>query len=118
MGETATAPDDMTLARAALVATRGVPGVVDISPGRYARARTFGLAGETVEGIQVTHTLEGLHAEVHVVVRLTPLPALAEAVRRAVALALAERGCPVAAVDVWVDALREDAPDAEEGERR
>jgi len=108
-------PDDVTLARAALGATCAVPGVAGISRGRYAIARTFGLGGETVEGVQLTHAPEGLRVEVHVVVRLVPIPPLADAVRAAVATAAAAGGV-VAAVDVWVDDLRVEGDDeAEEG---
>jgi len=114
MGETA--PDDVTLARAALDATRAVPGVAGISRGRYAIARTFGLGGETVEGVQLTHAPEGLHVEVHVVARLVPIPPLADAVRAAVALTVSRVGGVVAIVDVWVDDLRvEGDAEMEEG---
>lgn len=108
-----TAPDDVALARAALAAARAVPGVASISRGRYARARTFGLRGEAVEGVQLTSVPEGLHVEVHVVVSLAPIPALADAIRTAVAAALAALGRPVTAVDVWVDDLAVPAPEKE-----
>jgi len=104
MGETA--PNDVTLARAALDATRAVPGVAGISRGRYAIARTFGLGGETVEGVQLTHGDDGLRVEVHVVARLVPIPPLADAVRAAIATTVAGAGGAVAVVDVWVDGLR------------
>jgi uncharacterized alkaline shock family protein YloU len=112
-----TLPDDVTLARAALGATRAVPGVAGISRGRYALARTFGLGGETVEGVQLTHGDDGLRVAVHVVVWLVPIPPLADAVRAAVALAVAGAGGAVAAVDVWVDDLRAEG-DAETEEAR
>jgi len=101
MGETA--PDDVTLARAALGATRAVPGVAGISRGRYAIARTFGLGGETVEGVQLTHGDDGLRVEVHVVARLVPIP-----------LTVAGAGGAVTAVDVWVDDLRAEGDDETE----
>jgi len=114
MGETA--PDDVTLARAALVATRAVPGVAGISRGRYAIARTFGLGGETVEGVQLTHGPDGLRVEVHVVVWLAPIPPLADAVRAAIATTVARVGGVVTVVDVWVDDLRvEGDAETEEG---
>ena len=103
---TETSADDVTLARSALAATRGVPGVANISRGRYAIVRTFGLGGTVVEGVQLRHEPEGPHVEVHVVVQLVPIPPLADAVRAAVAAALAGLGHPVTAVDVWVDELR------------
>jgi len=112
----ATAPDDVTLARAALGATCAVPGVAGISRGRYAIARTFGLGRETVEGVQLTHAPEGLRVEVHVVAHLVPLPPLADAIRATVATTVAEAGASVAVVDVWVDGLRvEGDAEMEEG---
>ena len=113
-GVVETTADDVTLARAALATTRALPGVADISRGRYALARTFGLGGTVVEGIQLTHAPEGLHVEVHVVVGLVPIPPLAEALRAAVAATLRGLGAPVTAVDVWVDDLRLAAAEAEE----
>jgi len=112
----ATAPDDVTLARAALVATRAVPGVAGISRGRYAIARTFGLGGETVEGVQLTYGDDGLRVAVHVVAHLVPIPPLADAVRAAIALTVAGVGGAVTNVDVWVDDLRvEGDAETEEG---
>jgi uncharacterized alkaline shock family protein YloU len=105
--------DDVTLAQAAVAATRGVPGVVDISRGRYAVARTSGRGGSVVEGIQLTREPEGLRVEVHVVVQPVPLPALAEALRAAIATTLRGLGAPVTAVDVWVDDLRLPATEEE-----
>jgi len=108
-------PDDVALARAALAATRNVAGVAGISRGRYAIARTFGLGGEAVEGVQLTHDDAGLRVEVHVGVRPVPIPPLADAIRAAVVAALAPAGIVVAAVDVWIDELRVDnAADAGE----
>ncbi|MDB5059447.1 MAG: hypothetical protein JWO59_2919 [Chloroflexi bacterium] len=98
--------DDLALARAALDATRGVAGVADISRGRYALARTFGLRGEMVEGVQFTASTQGLVVEIHLVVRLVPIPPLACAVREAVSAALTTLGTSVTAVDIWVDALQ------------
>ncbi len=117
MAETdATAPDDVTLARAALDATCAVPGVAAISRGRYAIARTFGLGGETVEGVQLTHGDDGLRVEVHVVAQLVPIPPLADAIRAAVATTVAGTGASVAVVDVWVDGLHmEGDAEMEEG---
>lgn len=108
-------PDAVTLARAALAAARAVAGVAGISRGRYAIARTFGPRGAVVDGVQFTDAAAGLHVEIHIVVDLLPIPPLAAAVRAAVAGALDRLGAPVAAVDVWVDALRE--METEEGGR-
>src|SRR5918912_4060643 len=104
--------DDVTLARAAPAAARDVPGVVDIGRGRYAIARTFGLGGSVVEGIQLSREPEGLHVQVHVAVQPVPLPALAEAMRAAIATTLRGLGARVTVVDVWVDDLRR--PEEEE----
>ncbi len=106
---------DVVLARLALAATRAIPGVAGISRGRYALARTFGLGGETVDGVQLTHGADGLRVEVHLVVRLVPIPPLAEAVRAVIATTAAGMGTPVAAVDVWVDELHVDDVEGEEG---
>ena len=105
-GVVETTPDDVTLAQAALAAAREVPGVAGISRGRYAIARTFGLGGRVVEGIQLRPGRAGLHVEVHVVVQPVPLLPLAEAVRAAIATSLRGLGAPVTAVDVWIDDLR------------
>ena len=110
----AAAPDDVALAQAALIAARALPGVAGISRGRYAIARTFGLGGTVVEGVQLTSDEEGLRIEIHVVVRLVPLVPLADALRGAVATALEGLGARVSAVDVWVDDLRVEGR-AEEG---
>jgi len=98
--------DTAVLAVAALDAARGVAGVAGISRGRYAIARTFGVTGAVVEGVQLTDAEEGLRVEIHIVVDLVPIPPLAAAVRAAVAGAFDQLGASVAAVDVWVDALR------------
>jgi len=102
---------DVAVARAVLAAVRAVPGVAGISRGRYAIARTFGLGGDAVEGVQITHAEDGLRVEAHVVVRLVPIPPLAAAIRAAVVAALAGAGDAIAAVDVWVDGLCEDEDD-------
>jgi hypothetical protein len=97
--------DDIDLARAALVAAQGVPGVAGISRGRYAIARTFGLGGISVEGVQLAYEPEGLQVEVHLVSSLVPLLPLADAVRVAVADALTDLGVSVTAVHVWIEAV-------------
>lgn len=101
-----TALDPLLLARAALAAARGVAGVVGISRGRYAIARTAGLGGTVVEGVQLSDGASGLQVELHLVVGYVPIPPLARAVRVAVAGALGRLGAEVAVVDVWVDAIR------------
>jgi hypothetical protein len=98
-------PTEVLVARAALMAAGGVAGVAGISRGRYAVARTFGLGGTVVEGVQLSQTAAGLHVELHVTVQLVPIPPLAAAVRAAVAAVLDGLGVPAASVDIWVDAL-------------
>lgn len=100
---------ELALARLVLAAAVGVPGVAGISRGRFAVARTSGLGGEAVEGVQLTPMAGGWRVEVHLIVHPAPIPALADAVRAAVAAATARAGARVAAVDIWVDALREHA---------
>ena len=97
--------DDLTVARAARVATSRVRGVVAINRGRDALARTYGLGGAVVEGVQLRHAADGLHVEIHVVAALVPLLALAATVRAAVAATLAAMDTRVAAVDVCIDDL-------------
>lgn len=108
-GRVVSGPDPLTLAYGALDAACTVPGVVGISRGRYAIARTFGIGGAAVEGVQMIQAPRGLHVEIHLVVGLCPLLALAAAVRIAVAGALAVLGGEVTAVDVWIDRLSEEA---------
>lgn len=103
--------DEVTLARAVLAATHGVAGVAGISRGRFAIARTVGLGGTAVEGVQLTPSATGLQVEVHIVAEFVPIPSLAAAVRDAVASAMRHLDTQVASVDVWVDALRVAEPE-------
>jgi uncharacterized alkaline shock family protein YloU len=103
--------DEVTIARAALAAAHGVAGVAGISRGRYAIARTIGLGGTVVEGVQVTPSTAGVEVEVHIVAEFVPIPALATAVRDAVAAAVRRLDTPISTVDVWVDGLRMPEPE-------
>lgn len=103
----ATGVADVELARVARMACLGVAGVAGMSRGRLAVARTFGLGGDAVEGVQLARSPAGLAVEVHLIVRPVPIPPVAAAVQRAVASAIEGAGARVAEVDVWVDALQE-----------
>ena len=107
-----TAPDDaLAVARAVAAAVRGVPGVADVVPGRFATAATYG-PGEIVRGVAVRPHPggRGYTVEVHLRADYTPalsLPWLAERVRRtAGAAARALTAGPVGPIDVAVDDLR------------
>lgn len=102
--------DEVVLARAVLAAASSVAGVCGISRGRYAVARTFGDGGEVVEGVQFTSSPDGMAIEVHLLITLTPIPALAAAVRQRIVNVLQLHGAAVTTIDVWIDALMLDAP--------
>jgi hypothetical protein len=55
---------EVRLARAVVVAVRGVPSVADVSPGRSAEAATYG-PGEKVPGVMVARARGALDIEVH-----------------------------------------------------
>jgi uncharacterized alkaline shock family protein YloU len=77
---------EVAIARAAVAAVRTVPGVVDVSPGRYAEAATYG-PGERVGGVAVRRDGGALDIQVHLRVRYSDtlvLPELAAQVRIAV----------------------------------
>ena len=108
---------ELRLARAVAAAVRGVPGVADVSPGRFAEAATYG-PGEVVRGVVVQQVAGALAVEVHVRAVYAPtlvLPALADLVRRAVRAAAQRAGAaPVGRIDVAFDDLRA-GEDPEEG---
>ena len=108
---------ELGLARAVAAAVRGVPGVADVSPGRFAEAATYG-PGEVVRGVVVQQVAGALAVEVRLRARYAPtlvLPALADRVRRAVrAAAQAAGAAPVGRIDVAFDDLRI-GEDPEEG---
>ena len=56
---------EVTLAHAIVAAVRLVPGVADVSAGRFAEVATYG-AREKVQGVSVQPTTDGLDVEVHV----------------------------------------------------
>jgi uncharacterized alkaline shock family protein YloU len=112
---------DLAVARAAAAAARGVPGVADVTPGRFAAAATYG-PGEVVRGVAVRRRPGGWAVEVHlraVYAPARPLPALADRVRRAVGAAVAALGGgPAGPIDVAVDDLEVGEPPERQPERR
>jgi len=111
---------DVTIARAVAAAVRGVPAVVDLSPGRFALAATYG-SRQRVTGVMVHHP--GPHevgVEVHVILSTgSPtavleraasaaedglLPAIATQIRATVCRTLQDMSLPTpVGVDVFID---------------
>ena len=112
---------DLAVARAAAAAARGVPGVADVTPGRFAAAATYG-PGEVVRGVAVRRRPGGWAVEVHlraVYAPTLPLPALADRVRWAVGAAVAALGAgPAGPIDVAVDDLEVGGLPERQPERR
>jgi uncharacterized alkaline shock family protein YloU len=76
----------VTQHRADNIMARVVPGVADVSPGRFAEAATYG-PGEKVRGVAVGRAAEALNIEVHLCAWYADslvLPELAAQVRSAV----------------------------------
>ncbi len=98
----------VSLARAIITAVRAVPSVVDVSPGRYAEAATYG-AGEKVVGVAVNRAGGSLEVEVHLCALYADsliLPELADRVRYAVRQAVQTLDAgPLGRVDVAFDDL-------------
>lgn len=64
---------DIALARAVAKVTRDVPGVVDLSTGRFALAATYGGSGQHVTGVVVRHPAPATVAlEIHVILSQAP----------------------------------------------
>ena len=99
---------EVALAQAIAAAVRGVPGVAELSPGRFAEVATYG-AGEKVRGVIVRPTAEGLDIEVHVCARYGDslvLDELATRVREATRRSVEAAGAPrVSRIDVAFDDL-------------
>jgi nitroreductase len=81
---------ELELAQGIAAAVRAVPGVADLSPGRFVEVATYG-AREKVRGVSVRQTTETLDVEVHVCAQyaaslvLTELAALVrESIRQSV----------------------------------
>ena len=100
---------EVSLARAVVVAIRGVAGVADVSPGRFAEAATYG-PGEKVSGVVIGRIGDTLDIEVHVCALYADslvLPELAAQVRRAVRQSIASLDAgPLRRIDVAFDDLR------------
>ena len=100
---------EVSIARAIVAAVRSVPGVADVSPGRFAEAATYG-PGEKVRGVVVGRAAGGLDIEVHLCALYADslvLPELAARVRSAVRQSVEALGAgPIGRVDVAFDDLR------------
>lgn len=72
----ASAPErisDIALATAVAGATRDVPGVAELSAGRFALAATYGGSGQRVTGVVVRHpTPSTVALEIHVILSQAP----------------------------------------------
>jgi uncharacterized alkaline shock family protein YloU len=100
---------EVSSAQAIAAAVREVPGVADLSTGRFAEVATYG-AGERVRGLIVRNSPAGLDVEVHVCARYTPalvLDDLAARVREAVRHSVeGSGGRPLSQVHVVFDDVR------------
>ncbi len=100
---------DVSIARAIVAAVRSVPGVADVSPGRFAEAATYG-PGEKVRGVAVSQAAGALDIEVHLCALYTDtlvLPELAARVRSAVRQSVEALGAGLLRrIDVAFDDLR------------
>jgi hypothetical protein len=80
----------LRIARLAAEAAIATPGVLSLRAGGV---RVTASAGGRVDGVVVTAARNGRYeVELHLVCELVPLPALAEAVRSAVLVAIADAG--------------------------
>jgi uncharacterized alkaline shock family protein YloU len=99
---------EVTLAQAIVAAVRSVPGVADVSAGRFAEVATYG-AREKVKGVIVRPTADGLDVEVHVCAHYADslvLDELANRVREAARESVEAAGVTrVSHIDVAVDDL-------------
>ncbi len=103
-----TALDEIVIARAIAAAVRAVPGVAEVSPGRFTTA-TYG-PGQVVRGVGVARAGGLLDIDIHLIAIYgadVDLPELAERVREAARAALDGLGVEgVGRIDVTVDDLR------------
>ncbi len=101
--------NEVNIARAIVAAVRSVPGVADVSPGRFAEAATYG-PGERVRGVVLGRAVSALDIEVHLCARYADslvLPELAARVRSAVRQSVEGIGVgPLRRIDVAFDDLR------------
>jgi hypothetical protein len=100
---------EVALAQAVVAAVRLVPGVADVSAGRFAEVATYG-AGEKVQGVIVRATADGLDVEVHICAHYVDslvMDELAARVREATRHALDAAGAtPLSRIDVAIDDLQ------------
>jgi uncharacterized alkaline shock family protein YloU len=100
---------DVAIARAVVAAVRSVPGVADVSHGRFAEAATYG-PGERVRGVAVGRSAGALDIEVHLCALYADsliLLELAARVRSAVRQSVVALGAgAVWRIDVAFDDLR------------
>ncbi len=100
---------EVSIARAIVAAVRRVPGVADVSPGRFAEAATYD-PGEKVRGVAVGRAAGALDIEVHLCAQYADslvLPELAARVRSAVRQSVEALGAgPLGRIDVAFDDLR------------
>ncbi len=101
--------NEVNIARAIVAAVRSVPGVVDVSPGRFAEAATYG-PGEKVRGVAVDRAAGALDIDVHLCALYADslvLPELAARVRSAVRQSVEGLGAgQLRRIDVAFDDLR------------
>ncbi|GAC1404632.1 MAG: hypothetical protein NVSMB52_18500 [Chloroflexota bacterium] len=106
---TSVVAEPVVLASAIQEAALTVPGVVRISPGRGFVEATYG-PGKTVQGIGMGRYDGQLEISVHVVTGWTPIPSLAQRLRRTVASVVSEyTGCSADRIDVYIDDIVFDA---------
>jgi hypothetical protein len=100
---------EVDLAQAIAAAVRAVPGVADLSPGRFGEVATYGVR-ERVRGVMVRQTAESLDVEVHVCARYAgslALTELAALVRESIRQSVGASGAgTVSQTDVVFDDLR------------
>ena len=101
--------NEVSIARAIVSGVRSVPGVADVSPGRFAEAATYG-PGERVRGVAVSRSAGALDIEVHLCALHADslvLPELAARVRSAVRQSVEALGAgAVRRIDVAFEDLR------------
>ncbi len=100
---------EVSIARAIVAAVRRVPGVADVSPGRFAEAATYG-PGEKVRGVAVSRPAGALAIDVHLCALYADslvLPELAARVRSTVRQSVEGLGAGLLRrIDVAFDDLR------------
>jgi hypothetical protein len=100
---------DVSIAQAIVAAVRALPGVADVSPGRFAEAATYG-RGERVLGVALGRVAGAFDIEVHLCALYSDsliLPELAARVRSTVRQTVEGLGAGLLQrIDVAFDDLR------------